>query len=49
VASEIGSGASVTSRLMPAGCFASKDLPGLKAGGAVEQSVCLAKHLRGKR
>ena len=35
----ISAGASVSSRLMLAGRFASKDLPGIKADGAVEHEV----------
>ncbi len=35
----VASGASVSSRLMLAGRFASKDLPGLKPDGAVEHEV----------
>lgn len=35
----VASGASVASRLMLAGRFASKDLPGLKANGAIEREV----------
>lgn len=35
----ISAGASVSSRLMLAGRFASKDLPGIKADGAVEHEA----------
>ena len=38
----ISAGASVSSRLMLAGRFASRDLPGLKADGAVEHEVSAA-------